>query len=74
MHRGPYTTGTKNEVLRQMAVYAIRDQMALIDAYTPAYGKPDEAAMKVIADARAAIADFRRLASTCDRVPSSRRA
>lgn len=67
MARSPYTSGTKAEVLRLMATCAIRDQLALIEAYTPAHGEPDDSARAVIADAKAAIADFRRLAATSAR-------
>jgi phage gp36-like protein len=62
MPRRTYTTGSKDTVMRRMARYAISDQEALIDAYTPAYGQPDETAAEVIANARDNIADFRRMA------------
>lgn len=62
MARGAYKTGTRVEVLRRMASYAIRDQQALIDAYTPRCGEPDDTARQVIAGAKDAIADFKRLA------------
>ena len=64
MARGAYKTGSRAEVIRRMASYAIRDQEALIDAYTPRFGEPDDAARQVIAGARDAIADFKRLAKT----------
>jgi len=60
----PYKTGTKAQVLRRMATYAIRDQEALIDAYRPSFGEPDETAKQVIAQARDHIADFKRLVET----------
>ncbi|MFK4706160.1 hypothetical protein ABIC83_002999 [Roseateles asaccharophilus] len=44
-----------------MATFAIRDQEALIDAYTPRHGEPDAEALKVIERARDNISDFRRL-------------
>ncbi len=56
-----YKTGTKDDMIRRMASFAIRDQEALIDAYTPPYGEPEGEAVKVIAEARDNIADFRRL-------------
>jgi acyl-CoA reductase-like NAD-dependent aldehyde dehydrogenase len=64
MASGAYKTGTRAEVIRRMASYAIRDQEALIDVYTPRLGKPDDAARLVIAGARDAIADFKSLAKT----------
>lgn len=64
MPRSAYKTGTKAEVICRMASYAIRDQQALIDAYTPRHGEPGDTAKKVIAGAQDAIADFRRLAKT----------
>lgn len=64
MPRRTYKTGTREQVLRRMATYAIRDQQALIDAYTPRHGEPDDTAKQVIAGAQDAIADFRRLAQT----------
>lgn len=64
MPRRAYKTGTRDQVLRRMASYAIRDQQALIDAYRPCSGEPDETARQVIAQAQDAIADFRRLAKS----------
>lgn len=56
-----YKTGTKSEVIKMMANYAIRDQMALIHAYTPEFGFPDEEAKKVILGAKDSIYDFDRV-------------
>ena len=59
-----YKTGSRVGVLRQMAAYAIRDQEALIDALTPAYGDIDKDTAKAISDAEDSIKDFRRLAKS----------
>ncbi|MCZ8254524.1 MAG: hypothetical protein O9327_02430 [Polaromonas sp.] len=59
-----YKTGTKTEVIRTMANYAIRDQEALIDAHTPSFGEPCAEFQQVIQQCRDAIADFRRLVSS----------
>jgi acyl-CoA reductase-like NAD-dependent aldehyde dehydrogenase len=62
--RTHYRTGTRAEVMRNMASYAIRDQEALIHAYTPAFGEPQADAKLVIQQCRDVIADFRRLAQS----------
>jgi len=62
-----YKTGTREEVIRNMAYYAIRDQEALIDAHTPQFGEPDEMAKEVIQDCKDNIEDFRRLAISLSR-------
>lgn len=56
-----FEAGSKIKALRRMANYAIRDQEALKDAYTPSFGSLDEEALKVIADCDANIRDFRRI-------------
>lgn len=56
-----FESGTKQEVLRAMASYAIRDQQALIDAHTPSFGEPDEYTKSVIEGCKAEIRDFRRI-------------
>lgn len=58
-----YQTGTRAEVLRYMAVCAIRDRVALIDAHTPpGHIEVGPESQAVIDDCRKTIADFRRLA------------
>ena len=56
-----YKTGTRADVLRSMAQYAIRDQEALIEAYTTPYGEQPENALQVIKDCTDLIADFKLL-------------
>jgi hypothetical protein len=56
-----YKTGTKHEVILQMSANAIRDQIALIEAYTPQFGEPDEFAAQVIQDCKDRISDYRKL-------------
>ena len=58
-----YETGTKQKVLACMARFAIRDQKALIDAYTPNYGEPDDEAKEVIRGCEANIRDFKKFAA-----------
>lgn len=57
-----YLTGTKADVIANMAMYAIRDQRALIEAHSPLYGEPSEDAAREIRDAENSIEDFKRLA------------
>lgn len=57
-----YFSGTRADALANMVSCAIRDQRALIDAYTPIYGEPDKEAKAAIRDAQMWIADFERLA------------
>jgi hypothetical protein len=57
-----YETGTKEKVLAYMAECAIRDRAALIDAYTPQMGAPSEDAKHYIAECKANIRDFKKLA------------
>jgi len=61
--RTRYENGTVSEVTLRMAQYAIRDQEALIEAYTPMLGEPDAEANKVIEQCRSIIRDFRKLAA-----------
>lgn len=63
--RKRYKTGSRSEAIRLMAMCAIRDQGALIDALTPpAYitVDPDSETGKQIQDCRDWIEDFRRIA------------
>jgi hypothetical protein len=60
--RRHYETGTKEKVLAYMAECAIRDRAALIDAYTPQMGAPSEDAEHYIAECKANIRDFKKLA------------
>lgn len=64
MARMSLKSGTKSQVLRLMAEYAIRDQKALIDALTPPYQAPDEETQKAIDDAKNLVADFRQIAKS----------
>ena len=58
-----FKTGTRAQVLRHMAECAIRDRQAMIDAHTfPEWQPKSESSEAVIADCRATIADFKRLA------------
>jgi hypothetical protein len=57
-----YLTGTKADVIRRMADYAIRDQQALIYALTPSFNRdPDEVTAFAIKDAKECILDFKRI-------------
>lgn len=56
-----YETGTKAQVLVSMAQYAIRDQRALMDAYTPSFGELDEAAQAVVDECKARIRDYQKI-------------
>lgn len=56
-----YHIGKKEEVIRRMAEYAIRDQLSLIEALTPRFGKTDEDTAMAIQDAKKCINDFRRI-------------
>lgn len=58
-----YENGTAHQVTLRMAQYAIRDQLALIEAYTPMFGEPDDEAKKVIAECESFVRDFRRIAA-----------
>lgn len=59
-----YQTGTREAVLRYMAECAIRDRLQMIDCHArKACQKPSPESLAVIADCRAAIADFKRLVS-----------
>lgn len=53
-----FKTGRKSEVIRRAMTFAIRDQHALIDAYTPAIGKPDRHAQAVIDECKKNCEDF----------------
>ena len=61
-----FESGTKEQVIRRMAYYAIRDQQALIDAHTPSYGEPGEESQRVIDECKAEIRDFRRIIKSLD--------
>lgn len=59
-----FLSGARGQVLALMAEHAVRDQQALIDAHIPRHGQPDESARKVIAECRARIQDYRRIAAS----------
>ncbi len=60
-----YKAGSKAKMLRLMARFAIRDQEALIDAYTPQFGAPpDEVASDAISAAKSNIEDFKKFLNT----------
>lgn len=61
--RTRYENGTVRQITLRMAEYAIRDQEALIDAYTPTHGELDDEAKKVVQQSRSIIRDFRKLAA-----------
>lgn len=55
-----YENGSASKVIVLMAEFAIRDQRALIKAYTPSGGsEPDAQAAKVILECKSLIRDFR---------------
>ncbi len=58
-----YKTGSKSDVIRRMAEHAIRDQFALIDAYTPILKLTDtpHENIKIIDDCQRNIHDYRRI-------------
>lgn len=58
-----FKTGARNNVIARMAEHAIRDQVALIDAYTPALRRMpiDSESQAVIDGCRANILDYQRL-------------
>lgn len=61
----PYKIGSRPLALRMMAMCAIRDQEALIDALTPpAWATIDEETARQIQECRDWISDFRRIART----------
>lgn len=62
--RSRYITGSKADVLRSMAYFATRDQEAIIDAYTPRFGDPDETAAEAIQSAKDNIKDYRKFLKT----------
>lgn len=62
--RERYKAGSKTKMLRIMARLAIRDQEALIDAYTPRFGSPDDVAVDAISGAKANIEDFKKFLKT----------
>lgn len=60
-----YETGTKNKVIRSAIEYAIRDQLALIDAHLNYNGEAiTEDAKEVIDSCDALIRDFLKLKGT----------
>jgi hypothetical protein len=63
-----YENGSKKLVIARMAAFAIRDQQALVEAYTPSFGEPDEEAKKVIEECKAHIRDFRKILSDTKKV------
>ncbi len=63
-----YESGSKKLVIARMAAFAIRDQKALIEAYTPSFGEPDDDAKKVIEECKSHIRDFRKILSDTKKV------
>jgi hypothetical protein len=63
-----YEGGSKNLVIARMAAFAIRDQQALVEAYTPSFGEPDDDAKKVIEECRSHIRDFRKVLAATKKV------
>ena len=60
-----YNTGSKERAIRMMAMCAIRDQEALIDALTPPMHlmkRPDDETQKSIDECKLWIEDFKRIA------------
>ena len=60
-----YNTGSKERAIRMMAMCAIRDQEALIDALTPPrhlMKRPDDETQKSIDECKLWIEDFKRIA------------
>ncbi len=55
-----YESGTREDVIRKMVTYAIRDQDALIDAF----GNPTLDNENAITDAEKCIRDFKRFYKT----------
>lgn len=56
-----YHSGSRNEVLIQMARFAIRDQETLVDALRPQFGIPDAETQAAIDVALGRIQDFKRI-------------
>jgi hypothetical protein len=54
-----FHNGTKKEVLKLMARYAIRDQQALLEALSPLFVEPDEDTKIAIQETKDTIKDFR---------------
>ena len=59
--KGKYKIGSRSQVIKKMARYAIRDQESLLDALTPQYGEPDETTAIAIQDVKDCISDFMRI-------------
>lgn len=63
-----YLAGSRSEALRRMCYHAIRDQESLIDAYSNNSNSPnDPEAVKVVADCKSNIADYRRICKSLNR-------
>lgn len=58
-----YESGPKHQVIMDMMRFAIRDQMALIDAHAYDDIHNDANAQKIISECNARIRDFRRFAA-----------
>ncbi len=56
-----FVIGSMEKVIRKMATCAIRDQEALIDANTPAFGDPDDEELEIIHRATDCIVDFEKI-------------
>lgn len=66
-----YLAGSRSEALRRMCYHAIRDQEALIDAYSNSPNDPE--AVKVVADCRSNIADYSRIYKSLNRKSDTKR-
>ena len=66
-----YLAGSRTEALRRMCYHAIRDQEALIDAYSNSPNDPK--AVKVVADCKSNIADYHRIHKSLNRKSATKR-
>ena len=65
-----YLAGSRSEALRRMCYHAIRDQESLIDAYSNSPNDPE--AVKVVADCKSNIVDYRRICKSLNRKSDTR--
>jgi hypothetical protein len=59
-----YESGTREDVIRKMTTFAIRDQQMLAEALTPEFREPDAETAEAIIDAEKCIRDFKRFLKT----------
>lgn len=59
-----YNSGNRDAALRRMAECAIRDREAMIDAMTPRFGELSKEDAAYVAECKAEIEDFRRIAKS----------